>query len=89
MRAGLADDEAGAAPIARGLFRHFAVVVMESLKSAIVLEAEQRSGHVTLDIHPDVRQILEDPDQGLLMTSGHFGNWELMGVALRGGWISN
>lgn len=77
MRAGLADDEAAASPIARGSFRHFALVAMESLKSSIVLQADQPSRYVTFQIHPDVRKVLEDPDQGLLMASGHIGNWEI------------
>lgn len=77
LRAGLADDEAGASTIARGSYRHFAALVMESLKSSAVLDADEPSRYVTLDIHPNVREVLEDPERGLLMTSGHFGNWEI------------
>ncbi len=52
------------------------MVLVESLKSALVLDDPECVRVRTPD---DVQAVLEDPDQGLIVVSGHFGNWELAG----------
>ncbi len=77
LRAGIETDPTRIRALSRGSAQHFAMVVVESLKSAAVLEEERWSDHIELKIAPDVMAVLEDPDQGLIMASGHYGNWEI------------
>ena len=77
LRSGVVDDSTAAAALVRRSYHHFARVVVESLRSAPCLEGEGWRQHVHLGIHPEVEQVLGDPSQGLIVTSGHFGNWEI------------
>ncbi len=52
------------------------MVLVESMKSALVLGAPERFRAL---IPADVREVLEDPEQGFILVSGHLGNWELAG----------
>jgi len=63
--------------LSRKSAEHFGMVVIESLKSAAILEDDRWQQHIQLDIAPDVMTVLEDSEQGLIMASGHFGNWEI------------
>ena len=76
LRAGVAGDPAEARAIGRAATRHMGTVLVESLKSALVLDDPDR---VRVRIPDDVQAVLEDPGQGLIVVSGHFGNWELAG----------
>lgn len=58
------------------------LVVIESLKSAEMLDGDHWRDHVHLEIAPDVMAALENPDQGLIMVSGHYGNWEIAAQVL-------
>lgn len=77
LRAGITDDPKEADGISRRSAEHFGTVVVESLKSAEILEDGRWQDHLELDIAPDVLAVLEDPEQALIMASGHFGNWEI------------
>ena len=77
LSSGLETDPGRVRRLSRHSAEHFAMVVIESLKSAKVLEDDGWQDHIQLDIAPDVMAVLEDPDQGLIMASGHFGNWEI------------
>ncbi|MXX76286.1 MAG: lysophospholipid acyltransferase family protein [Holophagales bacterium] len=76
LRAGVAGDGRQARAIGRGASRHMGMVLVESMKSARVLEDPER---MRVDIPGDVAAVLEDPDRGLIVVSGHFGNWEIAG----------
>ncbi len=76
LRAGFAADLAEARATGRAAARHMGMVLVESLKSALVLDDPDR---VRVRIPDDVQAVLEDPDRGLIVVSGHFGNWELAG----------
>lgn len=52
------------------------MVLVESMKSELALDDPER---VRVEIPGDVRAVLEDPDSGLIVVSGHFGNWEIAG----------
>jgi KDO2-lipid IV(A) lauroyltransferase len=76
LRAGVAGDSTEARAIGRAAARHMGTVLVESMKSARVLDDPEC---VRVRIPDDVQAVLEDPDQGLIVVSGHFGNWELAG----------
>ena len=77
VRSGIETDPKRALSMARGATRHMALVIVESLRSHQFLTGESFRDHVELKIKPDVLAALENPDQGLIMASGHFGNWEI------------
>jgi len=81
-RAAVETDPAKARRLARRSARHFATVVVETLKARSLLAGERWREHVAFDIPPAVREVLEDPDRGLLLTTGHFGNWEVGAQAI-------
>ena len=76
LRAGVADDPRQARAIGRGAARHMGNVLVESMKSSLVLDDSER---LRVDVPGDVQAVLEDPDSGLIVVSGHFGNWEIAG----------
>lgn len=77
IRSGIETDPKRARAIAKRSIQVFAMLVVESLRSADFLEGEKWRDHVKLDIKPDVLAALEDPDKGMIMAAGHFGNWEI------------
>ena len=76
LRAGVAGDTGEARAIGRAAARHMGMVLVESMKSALVLDHAER---VRVRIPDDVQAVLDDPERGLIVVSGHFGNWELAG----------
>ncbi|MEM7586863.1 MAG: lysophospholipid acyltransferase family protein [Acidobacteriota bacterium] len=77
LRSGIESDPQRALDLALRSAQHMGLVAIESLKSAELLEDGRWREHVTLRLAPDVEAVLNDPEQALIMVSGHFGNWEL------------
>jgi KDO2-lipid IV(A) lauroyltransferase len=77
LASGITSDRDHARRLARLSTQHFALVVIESLKSESVLADHQWTDLVSLRLAPDVEAVLEDPERGLIVVSGHFGNWEI------------
>ncbi len=77
LRARVTDRPATARRIARHSFRHFAVLVVEALRIDRVFTAANWRDFVELDLAPETQALLRQPDQGLLLASGHLGNWEV------------
>ena len=77
LQSGIETDPRRALALSRRSAQHFGLVVIESLKSAEILEEGRARESLQLKISPDVMAVLEDPAQGLIMASGHFGNWEI------------
>lgn len=77
LKSGVARDMTEAVRIARASFRHFAVLLTETLKSGEYFTEQNWRERIRLDIHPDTMALLEKPGQGLMLVSGHFGNWEI------------
>ena len=76
-RSGITTDEADVRRIAKASFQHFAGVIVDSLKSDQLLELDQWRDLVKMDIAPECMRVLEAPEQGLILASGHLGNWEI------------
>lgn len=77
LRSGIETEPGRIRQLGRRSAEHFAMVVVESLKSATILDRDDWGEAITLDIDPGVREVLEAPERGLIMASGHFGNWEI------------
>jgi KDO2-lipid IV(A) lauroyltransferase len=82
LGARVADTPAQARRIARASFRHFAMLMIESLKAQRILTPANLSEHMVLHIPPETQLLFEDPACGVLGAGGHFGNWEIMGQIL-------
>ncbi len=76
LRAGVAGSRREARTIGRAAARHMGMVLVESLKSELLLDDPER---LRVDLPDDVQAVLADPDRGLIVVSGHFGNWEIAG----------
>lgn len=76
-RSGIATDETDVRRIAKASFRHFAGVIADSLKADQLFGNGQWTERVQMDIAPACMRVLEDPGQGLILASGHLGNWEI------------
>ncbi len=76
LRAGVAGDRREARAIGRAAARHMGTVLVESMKSALLLDDPER---LRVDVPGDVQAVLDDPERGLIVVSGHFGNWEVAG----------
>lgn len=76
LASGITTDPREARRIGRASAQHFGMLVVESLKSAEILEGSGGAG-LEVEIEPDVRAVLEDPERPLILASGHFGSWEV------------
>lgn len=77
LMSGLCGDRKTAIRIGRDSFRHFGLVILESLRSLSILEGPDWRQHVDIRVSPELEKILFDPKQGLIMASGHYGSWEI------------
>lgn len=82
LRAGVESERSAAIDLARRSAEHFALVIVESLRSEEIFARGPDHEILELDVAPDVLEILEDPSRGMVMTSGHFGSWEIGGQRL-------
>lgn len=76
-QSGIANNEEEAARIARASFRHFAVLLVETLKSASFLTENTWRERTELAISPETTALLKDPKRGVILISGHIGSWEI------------
>ncbi len=77
LRAGITTDPRCARKIAHASFRHFAVMAVESAISGRFLREDNWRERVELQVAPETMQLFEDPNQGVILCSGHLGNWEI------------
>jgi KDO2-lipid IV(A) lauroyltransferase len=76
-RSGIAANEAEVRKIAKNSFRHFACLVIDSLKLDNYLTAENWQEHIDMDVDPATMELIKKPGQGVILISGHLGNWEI------------
>ena len=81
-RSGIATDETEVRRIAKASFRHFACLIIESLKSDRYFTADTWQDHVKLEVPDETMALLKKPGQGLMLISGHLGNWEIAAQTL-------
>ena len=82
LKAGVRDNQKDAEALALASFQHFAVLILESLQSGRRFNADNWQDRVKVTMTPELKAVIDDPKQGLIMTSGHFGNWEVAGQLL-------
>ena len=81
-RSGIAKNEMEVRRIAKHSFRHFLCLIVDSLKSDKYFSDETWRDRVELDVAPETMAILEKPGQGMILISGHLGNWEIAAQVL-------
>ncbi len=74
--AGIYTDERSIRQTARLANVHFLAVVMGALRAYGHIRKDAQP-QITWDIAPETRALLETPQQGLILCSGHIGNWEV------------
>jgi len=79
--AGIARDRAHARALALSAFRTFVVMVIEAAAARRRLTRANFADHVAIDVPPDVRALLDDPERGVIVASAHIGNWEVVARA--------
>ena len=77
LRSGVVTDPKRAKNIARRSIQFFSLMVLDSLRSGKLLDSNEWKDHIKLEISPDVMDVIQDPNQALLLAAGHFGNWEI------------
>ncbi len=81
LAAGITDSKKEAARIARASFKHLARVVAESFHASKIT-AETLEQHFEISAPQETWEILRDPKCGLIIYSGHIGNWEVTADAV-------
>ena len=79
LGAGVADTPEEARALAKRSFEHFAVVVVEALKTGVKVTEDTWPDAITLDVPDETRELIEAPGKGLIIVTGHIGNWEVAG----------
>ena len=69
LRSGVATTPRQARRIARASFRHMGTIIAESFYASRLT--------VTFEMPDATRNLLESPGKGIILVSGHLGNWEL------------
>lgn len=75
-RAGIATAPAEIRRIARQSFRHFASMAVESLRYDRV-PALRKDPRLSLQAAAGAMDVLREPGRGVILISGHIGNWEI------------
>jgi len=77
LKSGITSSEKEAGRIARESFRHFAILVVESLKTGKVFNENNWRERVEMDIHPAAMDVFKTEGRSVILISGHLGNWEV------------
>ena len=77
LQSGICTDHKSAASITRSSYQHFGQVIVESLKSSSILDRPDWEKYVDYRIPAELDAMLRDPEQSIILATGHIGNWEL------------
>ncbi len=76
LRSGICSDRRRASRIARASYGSFALVILESLRSDEILNGDH-AATIDVKIDAELQDLLNDPAQGMILATGHFGSWEM------------
>jgi len=76
-RAGVAKDEEDVRLIAKRSFQHFACLLVDALKTDRIITEDNWRDYCEVEVHPETMKLIQEPGQGLILTSGHLGSWEV------------
>ncbi len=76
LRTQVAGSRDEATAIARRSFEHFGEILVEALRTDQCFDPDQPGDWIIDAVHPQTRELLDNPDQGFILASGHIGNWE-------------
>lgn len=79
LRTGIVTGRKDALRIARASFRHFAMLTVEALVASRTITPENLADHAEIVLPEATAKLLDDPGQGILLVTGHLGNWEVVG----------
>lgn len=82
LRTGIAASPEQARLMAENSFRHFALLVLESLHARKTITLDNWRDYVETDMPEETFELLCKQNQGLILASGHFGNWEIAALVL-------
>lgn len=77
LKSGVAATPRDARRLARASFRHIGCVIVESFYAPQLLDSGAGRSAVTIEMSDATRRILEEPGHGMILVSGHIGNWEI------------
>ena len=77
LQSRIAANPAEAAILAKESYRSFAKLIIETLKSDQIFNETNWRDHIELDIPAESEAIFHDSRQGVILVSGHLGNWEV------------
>lgn len=77
LASGITADPREVARIARESFRHFALLVVETLKAHQFMDESNWRNRVRIEMPPECRKLFDDPHQGVILVSAHLGSWEI------------
>lgn len=81
VRSGIATDSRAATRIARGSFQHFATLTVESIVAEHLIREDNWREHIDIAGVPELMELVKQPGQGVILTTAHFGNWEVVAQA--------
>jgi len=79
LQAKITDDYSEAKRIAKESFAHFAILILESLRTDNVFTEDNWLDKVEHDVSDETFELFREKGRGLILVSGHFGNWEVAG----------
>jgi len=77
LQAKITDDYSEARRIAKKSFEHFAILVMESLRTDNEFTEDNWLDKVEYDVPDEAFELFREKGKGIILVSGHFGNWEV------------
>lgn len=82
LNAGICETPQDARRMARDSFQTFTLMVLETMVARRRITSENWQDFVTVHFSPESEALLREPGLGVIVASGHIGNWEVAARAL-------